>query len=349
MIMKDKICVIGAFDFVNLPTGGQPVKTRELYYSLVEKYGKSSVDYIDTYGWKKNPFRLLVQLFIASIECRKFIMLPAHNGVKIFSLILLMIKKCKKIKVFYSVIGGWLPELTQADCFLKKRLMLFDGIWVETSSMKNELIDQGFKNISIVHNFKHIQKIEKNNLADNLTFPIKVCTFSRVMQEKGIEDAIEIIAKINNDYGSKKIHLDIYGQIDSSFSEKFEELLKKYKEDVKYCGVISPNQSVETIKSYFALLFPTHYYTEGIPGTIIDAYFAGVPVITAIWKNADDIFVEGKTGWGYEFDKLNQFEDLLKQMIESPSKFSSMKESTLEMAEKFQPNVVIEQISELMK
>jgi hypothetical protein len=54
------------------------------------------------------------------------------------------------------------------------------------------------------------------------------------------------------------------------------------------------------LKDYFALLFPTHFYTEGIPGTVIDAYAAGIPVISAKWESYSDVIDEGVTGIGYK-------------------------------------------------
>ena len=54
-----RFTVIGTFDFKNLSNGGQPVKTRNLYKLLSEKYGTDEVSFIETYGWKKHPFRII--------------------------------------------------------------------------------------------------------------------------------------------------------------------------------------------------------------------------------------------------------------------------------------------------
>jgi hypothetical protein len=43
----------------------------------------------------------------------------------------------------------------------------------------------------------------------------------------------------------------------------------------KYCGIIDSHKSVDALKSYLALLFPTHWKHEGIPGTVIDALSVG--------------------------------------------------------------------------
>ena len=59
MTYNKKICLIGVFDFVGLATGGQPVKSRELYYALIDKCGEENLSYVETIGWKSHPLRLL--------------------------------------------------------------------------------------------------------------------------------------------------------------------------------------------------------------------------------------------------------------------------------------------------
>lgn len=97
------------------------------------------------------------------------------------------------------------------------------------------------------------------------------------MKEKGIEDIIHAVEDINEKYGSKKFALDIYGQIDEGYRDSFESMIKKFPDYIRYCGTVPFDKSTEALKNYFALVFPTRFYTEGIPGTIIDAYASRCP------------------------------------------------------------------------
>ena len=153
--MNKKITIIGFFAYNTSYNGGQENKTRALKDLLADKYGNDVVTIIDTLNWKKKPFRLLFKTFINVRKSDIVIMLPARKGVKVFSRVLLLLKG-KNTKLFYSVIGGWLPTITISNLGLKKCLQKFDGIWVETKSMYNDLIEQGFKNIIVVPNFKKI-------------------------------------------------------------------------------------------------------------------------------------------------------------------------------------------------
>src|SRR5699024_8891823 len=100
--------------------------------------------------------------------------------------------------------------------------------------------------------------------------PYNLCTFSRVTTLKGIKEAIEIVVKINENNNKTIYTLDIYGQVDKNFEEEFNTLMKNTPETIQYKGIISDN-ATEILEKYFLLLFPTKYYDEGVPGTIIDA------------------------------------------------------------------------------
>ena len=46
------------------------------------------------------------------------------------------------------------------------------------------------------------------------------------MKEKGVEDAIEAVKGVNKAIGKEGYTLDIYGQVDEKYKERFEELKK---------------------------------------------------------------------------------------------------------------------------
>lgn len=343
------ICVVGAFGFDDLAntTGGQPVKTRELYSALISKYGAAQVSFVETYRWKRTPVKMLRQLLKNVPRADVLIMLPAHNGLRVFSWLLQVMKK-KSAKLFYDVIGGWLPTVAQNDPKLLKDLQKFDGIWVETSSMANTLQELGLTQVTVVPNFKLLEPLKPEELVCDHEMPLRLVTFSRVVEEKGITDAIETVSKVNSRLEKTAYTLDIYGPVAPQYEETFEKLLQKHGNVVTYKGVADPSQSVQILKNYYALLFPTKFYTEGIPGTIIDAYAAGVPVITARWLNHGDVFDEGITGLGYSFGKVDELEQLLLMLAEDTQKLTDMKKACLQKAQQYMPQTVIEKIAKLI-
>ena len=342
-----KICVVGAFDFTRQDTGGQPVKTRELYDGLCRHYGADKILYVETRQWKKHVFRMLWQLVRNVPRSDVIIMLPAQNGVKVFSRLLQIVKK-KKAKLFYDVIGGWLPTVAKENPNLLPYLKKMDGIWVETSSMQRSLQELGLEQAIVLPNFKSLQPLQTSELKAPAVSPCRLATFSRVMEEKGITDAVEAINAVNTQLARKAFTLDVYGPVAPQYAETFEKLQQQYGDFVTYKGVAKPEESVQILQDYYALLFPTKYYTEGIPGTIIDAYAAGVPVITALWLNHGDIFEEGVTGRGYAFGDTQALAELLCQLAQQPDQLVALKPACLKKAQQYMPEATMEKISKLI-
>jgi glycosyltransferase involved in cell wall biosynthesis len=229
----------------------------------------------------------------------------------------------------------------------QKKYMIYllsklDNIFVETKKMSNELFDMGLLNVSIVPNFKRIRILDKKEMPSEYNKPYKICTFSRVNYKKGITDAISVVKKINRNRGEIKFKLDIYGQIDQDFFSEFNELLEDNSVFVEYCGVISPKASSEVIKDYFMLLFPTRYKTEGIPGTLIDAYAAGVPVIGSNWDSAEQIIKNNVTGYIYEFENIDHLYRIMEHTLQNPDEVLAMKDNCLEEANMYSPENALE-------
>ena len=330
-----KTClIVGKFAMKENILDGQTVKCKTIYDELVKKYGQENISYIDTYGWKKRPIKLFFNCFKGAKQYNNVIIMPAHNGVKIFSSLFSFLKKLFHTKIHYIVIGSWLFNVTQESKRIQKSLLKFDTIFVETKKLKGNLEKSGFKNIVLMRNYKNLKVIEfkKDNLYKNKDV-LNLCIFSRINKEKGVLDAINTIKEINSD--GIKFKLDIYGMIENEFKSEFFESLNDSKEYIEYKGIIDSQKSVDIISKYDILLFPTKYYTEGIPGTIIDAYASGVPVISSAWENSDDIVINNSTGLLFEFGNLNDFKQKLIYAYDNQQEMYNMKNKCIEQAKNF--------------
>ncbi len=343
-----RIGVLGHIGLGETMLNGQTVKTKNLVDGII-KYTDIKVTEIDSHGWLKRPLRLLGNIKKAFQECNAIIMLPAQNGVRVFSPVLVHYKKKYEKKIFYDVIGGWLPEFLADKPRLAEKLKKFDGIWVETSTMKKKLEDMGFSNVTVIPNFKELQPLDESELVYPDGIPYRLCTFSRIMKEKGIETAADAVVNVNERLGYTAYSLDIYGAVDGAQVEWFENLKKNFPFYVQYKGMANPEESVDIVKNYFALLFPTHFFTEGIPGTIIDAYVAGVPVISAKWESFADVIEEGKTGIGYDFENFEMLEDILLKVAQAPKILLDMKANCIERASKYTPEATTKKLSEKIR
>ena len=334
-----RICVCGAFRLWDVPKGGQEVKTCILADTLEAKYGK--IYRIDTLA-KNSRIKMPFQLLWAMITCTDVVILPAHNGLVVLSRLLSKLNKLFHRRLHYSVIGGWLQDLLPNHPDVMKALHTFTGIYVETKTMMDALQKLGFTNVYVVPNCKPLSIIKKNDLDTSYSEPYKLVTFSRVTEKKGIGTAVDIVTKLNKKYGRKVFLLDIYGPVDSGEDERwFAELQKSFTDAITYRGNAPFDKSVEILSGYFALLFPTQYFTEGIPGTIIDAYAAGVPVISSKWKSFSDVVDEGVTGLGFEFNKGGDLERIMEKVITNPSMIINLKQGCIRKANEFLPQNAI--------
>ena len=337
--MRAKVSVLGHFgEGVNL-LNGQTIKTKIVTKELKKQVGDENVFTVDTYGGIKVLPKLFFKSITALKKSKNVIILPAHNGIKFFVPVLSFFNKIFKRKLHYIVIGGWLTEYLKDKKGIIKKLKKFNGIYVETSTMKKALEEMGFSNVVVMPNCKELEVLKENELVFPSSEPYKLCTFSRVCKQKGIEDAVNAVIAVNNHFGRVVYSLDIYGQVDVNENEWFDKLKKSFPDYIKYGGIVPFNKSVEVLKDYFALLFPTLYYTEGIPGTIIDAFAAGLPVISAKWMNYADILDE-TTCIGYEFGDNGKLIDILKDE-ELTKKISQLKLNCLSRVKDFLPKKVI--------
>lgn len=343
-----KIAIIGHFGGDKVFLDGQTIKTKVFYEELQNSVNGLCIKKVDTYYKKHNLIKLLVDFFVAIFSCKHIIVLVAGNGMRIMFPILHFCSKVLGKRVYHSVIGASLAKRVVKHKHLKKYLNSFRVNWCETKGLVNQLQELGVTNAELLYNCKRLIPVLETGLTDSLRQPYRLCTFSRVMREKGLEDAVCAVKSINDKYGQVIYTLDIYGQIDPAQEEWFENIKKDFPPYVRYRGSVPYDESVEVLKNYFALLFPTHYWTEGVPGTIIDAYASGLPVIASKWENFDNI-INDDTGIGYDFDCIDSLTEVLDYIQKNPAFLITKKQHCVETYQKFSPEAVMNIVLQKMR
>ena len=159
--------------------------------------------------------------------------------------------------------------------------------------------------------------------------------FSRITGEKGVTEAIEATAEINQKQGRIVAILDLYGPIDPTFDDTLKTLLAEYNAYIRYCGVVDPEASVDILPKYDILLFPTRRFREGIPGTIIDALCSGVPVIARQWKYCHEMLTHGYNSLCYGFDQPEKLVYWMEYAMEHHEEVFAMKKNCLLSADQY--------------
>ena len=315
---------------------GQTVKTKMLFREIMR--GGVPCSSFDTYRINRTTFYKLFGLirFVANNE--NIIVMPAQNGLKVLTPLLRFINLFFHRKLWYVVIGGWLPDFLPKHRLLRAELKKFDGIFVEANSMKNRLADMGFKNVYFMPNFKDLTKVE--TIRESKNKPFKICTFSRVTESKGIGDAIKTVKLLNSRGFS--CTLDIFGAVDESYGKEFDELLKT--KNVYYRGVADSDKTTELLSRYDALFFPTFYDGEGFPGTILDAFYAGLPVVASDWKYNSEIIGDEINGLIVSARDIEGYVKAIIRLMEDDNLWKKMETNNLRAAELYEPRAVISEM-----
>ena len=339
-----KAVVLGHFGFGHDKSNGQTIKTKIVTNELIKVFGDDQIGREDTMGGWKFLLRLVPTAWRMLRGYKSVIFLPAYKGVRVIVPLLVMMNVFFHRRLHYVVIGGWLPGFVKKYPLLRWALRRVHGIYVETKFMRDDIEAMGFKNLFVMPNFKPLHILDKDCISVNEkeTEPFRVCTFSRVMEQKGIADAIAAVELCNKKAGKTLFTLDIYGPVEEP--EWFDALMKNRK-NVSYGGVVPFGESVNVLKNYFALLFPTLFPTEGFPGTLIDAFSAGVPVIASDVKACREIIEEGKQGFLYP---MNDFGALADKMLYAAGHLEQMRTmcaSCIEKAAEYQPETIIQTLT----
>lgn len=171
--------------------------------------------------------------------------------------------------------------------------------------------------------------------------PMRFCTFSRVTAEKGVGDAARAVEQLCSE--GLSCTLDVFGPIDPSYRQAFEQVLSTCPH-VFYRGCAAPERASRAIAGYDALLFPTSWKAEGVPGTVIDALAAGVPVIAARWPYHDEMLADGVTGLGYPFGHNELLADAMRRFMDPATDVDAMKRACIVRAAAYAPQAVAPRI-----
>lgn len=342
--MKFTVAVIGHFAYGKTLLNGQTIKTKIITEALEEQYGTNNVKGFDTHGGIRFLIKMPFMLWRVLKNSKNIVVMPAHNGIRIILPLLCFYNVIFRRNILYVVIGGWLPKMLEANGFLKAILKKIKGIFVETPSMKRRLDGIGLKNIYLMPNCKKLDIAENtSNTLPADTLPL--CTFSRVLKEKGIAEAIEAVKKANNAIGRNIYSLDIYGQVDEQQKNWFKQLMDGQPEYIQYQGCASFDKSSDVLRNYYALLFPTYYQGEGFAGTIIDAFAAGLPVLATDWHDNADIIKHGVTGFIYPIKDSDAISTILLHIFKDRSIINDMRSKCINEAKLFMPHVVIKALT----
>jgi glycosyltransferase involved in cell wall biosynthesis len=344
-----KIGIVGHFGGDQVFFDGQTVKTKNLK-TLLEDYGGLQTYCVDTYLVKKHKMRLLLKSILCLFKCKNIVILLSENGMSFYLPFLYWLNKIFRRRIFHDIIGSELVAMVRDNPKLVKYLNALEINWFEYQSGAQVLTDLGVTNMSVLPNCKTLEAVDIDRITpyESSDGSYTFCTFSRVMAEKGITDAIQAVAAINQKRAATVARLDIYGPIEETYREELDALLAEHGDCVAYRGIIASQSSVQTLKQYYALLFPTRWHGEGFPGTILDCYAAALPVLASDWNANKEIIVHNRTGMIYPSEETVDLLGTIEWAVDNKDKIDCMKIACRQEYEKYTPGHIAKIICEAL-
>lgn len=339
---RHKIGIWGQFgDGIHKIADGQAVRTTIITQELKLRYGEENIEIANTNNWKKHPVSFFLKTTKLFFSSEKIVILPADGGFKVIVPLYNFFLKIRKKELYNVIIGGYLPALLKRKPKYIKILKKYRALFAQTDNIKNDLEKFGLGNVHILSNPKRLNTRKEEDIKLNEDKKLSFCVFSRVSEDKGIEDAINAVKLFNEKYGEQLLNLDIFGMIAPAYRERFEQVLAENEGLVAYKGIADYDKTVEALSPYFALLFPTYYYGEGFPGGIIDCFNTGIPVIATDWLYNKDVIVHEKNGLLVPIKNPEAICDAIERLYNDRELALEISKNNLAEVEKYHPDKVM--------
>lgn len=331
-----KILVVGAFGYDNNQLDGQTVKTRSVY-ELLEKRSQGKVSYIDTLSLRRKPY-LLFALIYRLLTCNTLIVLPALNNLTYLFPAFYYLSKIFKYEIVHICIGGWQIEYFWGLGNYRRHLTLLrmtkkiKAFLPEMDSVNEYFVKNcGFTNTEVLYNFRAFNRPPQTISNEE---GLRLVFMARIHRMKGYDVIFNSIDYLRQNCPGCKV--DFYGWINPEDETDFLNKIEAFSDVAEFKGTLTPDVIHQTLAQYDVLLLPTKFYTEGFPGSILDAYIAGIPVVVSEWKHSREFVKDGDTGIIVPFeDNQNAFNAAILSLCNDRNKLNEMKQKAYMEANKY--------------
>ena len=335
------VLFIAAINKGKIPTGGQEAKNQYMYEYLE---AHTQLTAIDTKNWKKRPWLLFNVIYHLSKNNDVILLhLATLSAIKV----LRIIKLFGKLEItYYMIVGNWFPKFIEENRKVIPLLNSLKGLSIEGKKSQKFIQELGVSKIMYHPHFKRIADVNYKN-GTRESDEIKFVFISRIDTDKGAHIAIESYLKMLHKYPNTKLTLHFYGKIKDSFKAQFNQYLATVK-GLEYRGLIdlSKKENYQKLidESYYCFLFPSTYYGEGFPGSLIDAMIIGTPIIASDWNLNSEVVHDGVNGLIVPLCSLNDFHNYMEIALLNPDMTRKMSQNQISRSAQFDTNIVFPQV-----
>jgi len=115
-------------------------------------------------------------------------------------------------------------------------------------------------------------------------------------------------------------------------------------QQVVYGGPIEPELVPGVLADHDVLLFPSYHAGEGMPGILIEALQAGLPVICTRWRALPEVIGHGEQGLLIEPRDVHSLASAMQRVCEDDALFQRLREGALRRGELFRSDLWLERL-----
>lgn len=331
--MQRKLIFIGPTATGHQPTSGGTMKNRLFLQRFSSLFKKIVV--VDTEKWRKNPLVIFKLIFtLAFVRNAKVVVSCEAMAPKVIK----FLYYCRLQKdVIYWVIGCDVVRRIGERELNPKHFAYLKSIVVQSPKMVETLKGAGLHKAIYVPNSKPVFELPDVEHPADLTRFVFV---ARIIPEKGCDLILNCVERLNGDGLGEKFSVDFYGKVGHGYH--FEERIAGIA-NVAFNGVLDllGKAGSEALSQYDVFLFPTYYKGEGFPGSVIDAYIAGLPIIATDWHFNKDVIRDGETGFIIPPKDEEALYQAMCSLVKDKTILRQMRQNCLSEAKRYDVNNVL--------
>lgn len=193
-------------------------------------------------------------------------------------------------KSIYFMMGGLEAGRIADSLNHIKMYSNYARVYVETAAMKECLVNVGLSNCLLFPNCRK-RPVSEYLINTNYERRLSCVFFSNIQLIKGVDVVLEVAEKLIN------VDFYFYGYIDKEIEEEFIAKCNTTN-NVFYKGIFDAktHDVYEELRQYDALLFPTRWRNEGVPGVLVEGKIAGLAEIVSNMCYNAELVSDGTEG-----------------------------------------------------
>ena len=324
--------------------GGATVKNGLLVAALRERGAR--VDVVDT-GPSGAAARLrqLAELLGALARHDQVLVSVSRNGaVALVTLLALASALRPRLRCSFLAVGSSLPGTVGRLGGAARRLYLWclsrcRPVWVEGEWMRRELEALGVTGVEVLPNPRPpaAERWDPASVAAG-----RLVFVSRVTPEKGVERAMAAVEAVAA--AGVEASLDVFGPVEEGYGPAFEAQLARHPR-TRYRGAIPQGQVAGELAGAAALLLPTTWATEGMPGAIVEAAMVGTPVVAAATPAIAEVVEDGVSGLLVDPTDVSALAEAVRRLLTCRGLAARLGSALRERAGAFTVDAVVSRLS----